>query len=98
MTQNTVNPVLTANPPERPVIENDTYAAFVRRVVRAQGRRVAAGDVDGLVDLLTLAQEVEAAIDAAVAGLRRAGYSWAEIATRVGVTRQAAQQRWGGEQ
>jgi DNA-binding XRE family transcriptional regulator len=30
-----------------------------------------------------------------VAGLRRAGYSWAEIASRIGITRQAAQQRWG---
>ena len=26
----------------------------------------------------------------------REGYSWAEIAARLGVTRQAAQQRWGG--
>jgi hypothetical protein len=98
MRQNTVNPALTANRSERPTVENHTYAGFVRRVVAAQGRRVAAGDVDGLADLLTLAQEVEAAIDAAVAGLRRAGYSWAEIAARVGVTRQAAHQRWGGEQ
>jgi predicted transcriptional regulator len=29
-----------------------------------------------------------------VIGLRRAGYSWAEIAARLGVTRQAAQQHW----
>ncbi len=25
----------------------------------------------------------------------RHGYSWADIATRLGITRQAAQQRWG---
>jgi hypothetical protein len=98
MSKNTVNPVLTVNRSNRPVVENHTYAAFARRVVRAQGRRVAAGDVDGLADLLTLAEQVEAAIDAAVAGLRRAGYSWAEIAARVGISRQAAQQRWGGDQ
>jgi hypothetical protein len=30
-----------------------------------------------------------------VIGLRQAGYSWAEIAARIGVGRQAAQQRWG---
>jgi hypothetical protein len=36
-----------------------------------------------------------AAGDVAVAGLRRVGYSWAEIASRLGITRQAAQQRWG---
>jgi hypothetical protein len=28
-------------------------------------------------------------------GPRAAGYSWAEIAVGLGVTRQAAQQRWG---
>jgi hypothetical protein len=27
--------------------------------------------------------------------LRAAGYSWAEIGARLGITRQAAQQRWG---
>jgi DNA-directed RNA polymerase specialized sigma24 family protein len=79
-------------------VENDSYAAFLRRAVRAHGRRIAAGDVDGLVDLVALAFEVEAATRAAVVGLREAGYSWAEIAARLGVTRQAAHQRWGGEQ
>ena len=27
--------------------------------------------------------------------LRGCGYSWAEIGSRLGITRQAAQQRWG---
>ena len=31
----------------------------------------------------------------AVKGLRDFGYSWAEIGSRLGITRQAAQQRWG---
>jgi len=31
----------------------------------------------------------------AVKGLREHGYSWAEIGYRLGITRQAAQQRWG---
>ena len=30
-----------------------------------------------------------------VTGLRTAGYSWAEIGNRLGITRQAAQQRFG---
>lgn len=34
-------------------------------------------------------------ITEAVTGLRAAGYSWAGIAARLGVPRQAAQQRWG---
>src|SRR5215211_2178012 len=79
------------------VVENDEYAAFTRRIVRAYARRVATGDIEALADLTTLAGEVETAIRAAVIGLRAFGYSWAEIATRLGVTRQAAQQRWGGE-
>ena len=31
----------------------------------------------------------------AVKGLRAHGYSWAEIGARLGISRQAAQQRWG---
>src|SRR5689334_18411963 len=81
----------------RMVVENTDYAAFAHRVVRAHGRRIAAGDVDALTDLLGLADEVDRSIGTAVTGLRGAGYSWAEIAARIGVSRQAAQQRWGGD-
>jgi hypothetical protein len=42
-----------------------------------------------------LADEIDTAISQAVQGLRGFGYSWAEIGSRLGVTRQAAQQRWG---
>jgi len=42
-----------------------------------------------------LATKLDEAIGQAVSGLRKAGYSWVEIAARLGVTRQAAQQRWG---
>jgi hypothetical protein len=45
-----------------------------------------------------LADDIETAIRNAVIGLREYGYSWAEIGTRLGVTRQAAQQRWGPTQ
>ena len=76
-------------------VENDEYASFIRRVIRAHARRVAGGDVDALADMTGLATELDEAIAQAVIGLRKAGYSWAEIATRLGVTRQAAQQRWG---
>ncbi len=41
-----------------------------------------------------LATELGELISRAVAGLRAPGYSWAEIAARLGVTRRAAQQRW----
>jgi ribosomal protein S20 len=82
-------------PNRRQPVENDEYASFVRRVIRAHARRVAAGDVDALADMTGLATELDEAITQAVTGLHSAGYSWAEIATRLGVTRQAAQQRWG---
>ena len=85
---------LTRNRRRRSV-ENDEYASFVRRVIRAYARRVAAGDVDALADMTGLATELDEAISQAVIGLRGTGYSWAEIAARLGVTRQAAQQRWG---
>ena len=77
------------------VVENDQYAAFVRRVIAAHGRRVAAGDIDAISDMTSIAAELDDAISQAVIGLRAAGYSWSDIAARLGVTRQAAQQRWG---
>lgn len=90
-----VNSGLTLRRRTRPVVENDDYAAFVRRIVRAYGRRVAGGDPDALAALVALAAEIDTATAEGVAGLRAAGYSWADIAARLGITRQAAQQRWG---
>ena len=88
---------LTPNRRRQPV-ENDEYASFVCRILRAHARRVAAGDVDALADMTRLATELDEAITQAVTGLRKGGYSWSEIAARLGVTRQAAQQRWGHRQ
>ncbi len=90
----TVKTPLTPNRAAR-VRENDEYAAFARRVLRAYARRVATGDVEALTLMTDLADEIDAAIGQAVTGLREFGYSWAEIGSRLGVTRQAAQQRWG---
>jgi len=90
----TVNDCLTPNRARRPV-ENDEFAAFARRVLRAYARRVATGDIDALTSMTDLSTEIDAVIGQAVTGLRSFGYSWADIGTRVGITRQAAQQRWG---
>ena len=78
----------------RRIVENDEFTAFSRRVIRAAGRRIAGGDVETLPALAALAVELDTALGEAVTGLRAAGFSWAEIATRLGVTRQAAHQRW----
>jgi len=45
--------------------------------------------------MLGLTEEIDTAIAEAVKALRTHGYSWAEIGARLGVTRQAARQRWG---
>ncbi|WBC02679.1 hypothetical protein [Micromonospora sp. WMMA1976] len=95
---NTVKKPLTPRIPvqrRRDVVENDAFAAFARRIIRAHGRRVATGDVEALRDLVTLSADLDRAITDAVVGLRQFGYSWAEIGQRLGISRQAAQQRWG---
>ncbi len=90
----TVKTALTSKRAGR-VRENDEYAAFARRVLRAYARRVATGDVEALTLMTDLAEEIDSAIGQAVKCLRAFGYSWAEIGSRLGITRQAAQQRWG---
>jgi ribosomal protein S20 len=79
------------------VVENDEYAAFLRRVIRAYSRRVAVGDIEAITGMARLADDIDEAIRDAITGLRAFGYSWADIGTRLGVTRQAAQQRWGAK-
>ena len=76
-------------------MENDDYAAFAHRILRAYARRVGDGEVEALALMVGLADELDTAIAEAVRGLRDRGYSWAEIGARLGITRQAAQQRWG---
>ena len=99
----TVNDPLTPMPPQPPrprrrdVVENDDFAAFTRRIIRAHGRRVAQGDVEALRDLTALSTLLDDVIADAVIGLRQHGYSWTDIAARLGITRQAAHQRWGGD-
>ena len=92
--QNAVNNGLTPKR-RRLITEDPEYAAFARRILRAYGRRIAAGDVEALTNMISLSHEIDSAIQQAVNGLRDSGYSWAEISSRLGITRQAAQQRWG---
>lgn len=100
MDENTVKGALTPKPRKkraRREVETAQFDAFVRRVLRAYGRRVAAGDVEALRSLVALAAEVDAVTRLAVAGLRARpySYSWFEIADRLGISKQAAQQRFG---
>jgi hypothetical protein len=99
MSKNTVKPTLTRKPAKRAKreVETNQFDAFVRRILRAYARRVAAGDVEALRSLTALSTEVDAVTRLAVAGLRAKpyGYSWSEIADRLGTSRQAAQMRYG---
>jgi hypothetical protein len=89
-----VNKSLTSKR-RKPPVENDDFAAFARRVIAAYSRRVAQGDIEAITAMAALADDLDAAIRRAITGLREHGYSWAEIGIRLGITRQAAQQRWG---
>jgi len=95
MSKNTVKRALTPNRRRR-VVENEEYTAFARRVLCAYSRRIATGDIETLTSMVGLHSDLETAIRHAVIGLRGFGYSWAEIGARLGVSKQAAQQRWGG--
>jgi DNA-directed RNA polymerase specialized sigma24 family protein len=95
-TPGSVNKRLTSRKRRKPV-ENDEYTAFLARAIRALSRRVSGGDIDAITDMAQLSAGLDTAIRTAVTGLRARGYSWAEIGIRLGVTRQAAQQRFGGD-
>jgi DNA invertase Pin-like site-specific DNA recombinase len=75
--------------------ETGEFMGMIRRGIRALTRRVGdGGDIEQLPAMLQLQRDLDEAISTAVAGLRRDGYSWAEIADRVGITRQSAHERW----
>jgi DNA-directed RNA polymerase specialized sigma24 family protein len=76
------------------VVENDEFARFLGRILRGMARR-ASSDIDALPMLLAAVQEVDELMAEAVARCRAEGYSWADIGARLGISRQAAQQRFG---
>lgn len=69
--------------------------AVIARLVDALAARTQDGDLDPLVALYSLQRQVDAAMTAAAVSARRAGHSWTTIAGELGVSRQAARQRWG---
>ena len=79
-------------------VENDEYAAFVRRVLRAYATRVARGDIDAVADMVAIGRELDDLIQQAVDGLRAKGYSWSDIARCLGISKQAAHERWSHRQ
>jgi hypothetical protein len=72
------------------------YGRFVARILKAYGRRINAGDIAALPELVALHDDLDATITDAVRQLRAEphSYSWAQIGAALGVSRQAAMQRW----
>jgi hypothetical protein len=62
---------------------------------RDRGNRLGDFHDEALALMAELADTIDTSIRDAVTGLRDRGYSWADIGSRLGVTRQAAQQHWG---
>jgi predicted DNA binding protein len=88
---------MTANRRPRPDREAPELGAAVDRMLRALVRRATAGDLFALEELARLEREVRVAVTAAGRGAHDgpAHYSWTEVANELGVTRQAARERFG---
>ena len=76
------------------VIEDDSYAAGVVRLIRKMGVRASA-DLEALKWLAGAAEHARGALAVAVDGCRSRGYSDGEIGAALGITRQAVGQRFG---
>jgi hypothetical protein len=78
-------------------VETSNYTQFVVRAIRGLGRRAEEGDLQALVGLRQLDQALALETLRAVHALHVThGHSWAELGLAAGVSRQAAQQCWGG--
>jgi hypothetical protein len=76
------------------VRSNTEIAGTVRRFARTLGERVANGDPEDLRLLVALRADLDAAITAGTEGLLDQGRSFTEIASALGISRQAARQRY----
>lgn len=65
------------------------------RMVRAFGRRLEMADAGDLPQLVELSGVVDEVLADSVAAMRRRGVTWSEIGEAFGITKQAAQKRWG---
>lgn len=77
-----------------PARSDEDLAEAIVRLVRALGRRAAAGDPDTAQLLNLVRDELDAQYAQAVAGWRSMGFSDAMIGGELRVTKQAVQKRW----
>ena len=81
------------------VHETADYAAMMRRMIAAHGRRVGDGNLEDFAELVALRDTLDAAINTAARHLYvdtadRPGYSWGQIGGILGITRQSARERF----
>lgn len=74
--------------------EANELEAFVKRMFRALVRRAADGDLEAVEALARLSRSCEAAARQAGDAAWRHGYSYTQLADALGITRQAARQRF----
>jgi hypothetical protein len=91
--QSPVRPGLTRNRRRRVKTMADSLG-MIRRSLRTMPER-SDFDVTTLGDIKALAADHDGAIRAGVQHARLLGYSWAEIARELEVTKQTAWERWG---
>lgn len=80
------------------IVEATDYAAMMRRMIRAHGRRLAThGDAEDLAELMALRDLMDETIAQTITDARAGApqWSWAEVGWAAGTTKQGAQQRWG---
>lgn len=83
---------------KRPRRDTDHHElrAAIQRLLRAYGRRVAQADLSDFRELVALRDDLDLAIYEAVTGIKRStGFTWQDIGDELGVSKQAAQQRYG---
>lgn len=78
-------------------VEDREYGEMLGRMVDAYGRRLNQADAGDLPQLAALRDKIDAVLVEAVASMRERGVTWGEIGEAFGMTRQAAQQRWGSQ-
>jgi hypothetical protein len=78
-----------------PRTDTADYLAFMRRIMRASSSRVGAASLRDFRELLAVRAELNTCIAEAARGLNANGYTWEEIGSELGCSRQAAWERFG---
>lgn len=78
--------------------EAPELAAFIRRMFRALERRASEGDLEAVEALASLGSPLREATERAGLAAWQHGYSYTEIGTALGISRQAARQRFSSSQ